>query len=130
MLLRIKPEKGLGKIEVKIPEDIEEEMRKIGERYGVSMERIIEMMISGEFKEPESFEDVEEEIKDLKSKAAELERRWAPLRYRAYGLSEDNKILAIKLSGMLAENIQLKRFLRKKIKQDWELRKKIEYYLR
>ncbi|MCD6559026.1 hypothetical protein DRN43_02955 [Thermococci archaeon] len=130
MLLRIKPEKGLGKIEVKIPEDIEEEMRKIGERYGVSMERIIEMIISGEFKEPESFEDVEEEIKDLKSKAAELERRWAPLRYRAYGLSEDNKILAIKLSGMLAENIQLKRFLRKKIKQDWELRKKIEYYLR
>ena len=130
MLLRIKHEKGLGKIEVKIPEDIEEEMRKIGERYGVSMERIIEMIISGEFKEPESFEDVEEEIKDLKSKAAELERRWAPLRYRAYGLSEDNKILAIKLSGMLAENIQLKRFLRKKIKQDWELRKKIEYYLR
>lgn len=130
MLLRIKPEKGLGKIEIELPKGVEKRIQELSERYGVDMERIIRIIISGEFKEPENFEEIEEEIKNLKSKAAELERIWAPLRYRAYGLSEDNKILAIELSGLLAENIQLKRFLRKKIKQDLELRKKIEYYLR
>jgi len=129
--LVIKPDKGWGKIRIEIPDEVWKEIEKLSEEYGVSAENIIEIILLGEFKEPQGeLETLEREIEELKLKAAELEKEWAPLRYKAYGVSEDNKILAIELNGLLAENIQLKRFLRKKTQQDWELRRKIEYYLR
>lgn len=52
-----------------------------------------------------------------------------PLKFKAYGLSEDNKLLAIELSGLLAENVQLKRFLGRRIEDTSELRKLIHYYI-
>ncbi|AIF69336.1 hypothetical protein PAP_04625 [Palaeococcus pacificus DY20341] len=131
MRLVIKPDKGWGKIRIEIPDEVWKKIEKLSEEYGVPAENIIEIILFGEFKEPQGeLETLEREIEKLKLKAAELEKEWAPLRYKAYGVSEDNKILAIELNGLLAENIQLKRFLRKKTQQDWELRRKIEYYLR
>ena len=130
MRLKIKPERGLGKIEVEIDEDLWRRIRGLGERYGVSEGHILRIILTGEFRIPEgNVGELENEVKELEKKVYELEKKWAPLRYKAYGISEDNKILAIKLSGLLAENTQLKRFLRKKAKPNFELRRLIEYYL-
>ncbi|AHF80489.1 hypothetical protein [Thermococcus paralvinellae] len=131
MRLKIKPERGLGKIEVEINEDLWKKIRDLGEKYKASEDYILRIILTGEFKTPKGdIEKLENEVKELEKKVYELEKKWAPLRYKAYGVSEDNKILAIELSGLLAENTQLKRFLRKKIKPNFELRKLIEYYIR
>ncbi len=130
MLLIIKPDKGFGKIEVEIPDELYNRILELSEAYGVSPERVFEIILTDEFKSPkENLEKLENKIKELQKKTGELEKIWAPLRYKAYGVSEDNKILAIELSGLLAENMQLKRFLRKKIEKNIELRKLIEYYM-
>lgn len=129
--MKIKPERGLGKIEVEINEDLWKKIRDLGEKYKASEDYILRIILTGEFKTPKGdIEKLENEVKELEKKVYELEKKWAPLRYKAYGVSEDNKILAIELSGLLAENTQLKRFLRKKIKPNFELRKLIEYYIR
>lgn len=131
MRLKIKPERGFGKIEIEINEDLWRRIKGLGERYGVSEGHILRIILTGEFRIPEgNVEKLENEVKELEKKVYELEKKWAPLRYKAYGVSEDNKILAIELSGLLAENTQLKRFLRKKAKPNFELRKLIEYYIR
>lgn len=130
MLLIIKPDKGFGKIEVEIPDELYSRILELSEAYGVSPERVFEIILTGEFKNPRGdLGRLENKIRELQRKTGELEKVWAPLRYKAYGVSEDNKILAIELSGLLAENIQLKRFLRKKIERNIELRKLIEYYI-
>jgi regulator of replication initiation timing len=99
-------------------------------RYGISPERVIEIALKGEFKEPKgNLEELEEKVIELEERTWELEKEYAPLRFKAYGLSEDNKILAIELSGLIAENSQLKRFLRMKPERNVELRKLISYYL-
>ncbi len=130
MKLIIKPNKGFGKIEVEISEELWEEIERLSERYGVPVERIIKIALTGEFREPRgNLEELERKAKELEEKTWELEREYAPLRFKAYGLSEDNKILAIELSGLVAENSQLKRFLGLKPERNPELRKLISYYL-
>ena len=131
MKLIIKPNKGFGKIEVEINEELWGEIERLGERYGVSPERIIEIALTGEFREPKgNLGELEEKVRELEEKTWELEKTYAPLRFKAYGLSEDNKVLAIELSGLVAENNQLKRFLRLKPERNVELRKLISYYLK
>ena len=130
MKLIIKPEKGFGKIEVELDEDLVGEIMGMSERYGVSPEKIIEIALTGEFKESSGeLEELERKVGELEEKTWELEKEYAPLRFKAYGLSEDNKVLAIELSGLIAENSQLKRFLGLKPKRNLELRKLISYYL-
>lgn len=127
----IRPKKGLGKIEVELPDKLVEEINRLSERYAVDEKRILEIIISKSFREPKgNVEVLENEVRELEKKVAKLEKEWAPLRYKAYGVSEDNKILAIELNALLAENSQLKRFLGKKIERNLELRKLIQYYLR
>ena len=131
MRLKIKPERGFGKIEVEINEDLWKKIKDLGEKYKVSEEHILRIILTEDFKTPNGdVQNLEREVQELEKKVYELEKKWAPLRYKAYGVSEDNKILAIELSGLLAENIQLRRFLRKKVKPNFELRKLIEYYIR
>ena len=130
MRLTIKPDKGFGKIEVEISEELWREIERLGERYGVSPERVIEIALAGEFKESRGeLEEMEEKVKKLEERTWELEKEYAPLRYKAYGLSEDNKVLAIELSGLMAENNGLRRFLRLPLKRAPELRKLISYYI-
>lgn len=130
MLLIIKPDKGFGKVEVEIPDELYSRVLELSEAYGVPPKRVFEIILTGEFKNPKrDLKRLENKIRKLQRKTAELEKVWAPLRYKAYGVSEDNKILAIELSGLLAENIQLRRFLRKKVERNIELRRLIEYYI-
>ena len=130
MKLIIKPNKGFGKIEVELSGGLWGELKSLSERYGVPVERIIEIALTGEFREPRgNLEELERKAKELEEKTWELEMEYAPLRFKAYGLSEDNKILAIELSGLVAENSQLKRFLGLKPERNPELRKLISYYL-
>ncbi len=130
MKLTIKPEKGFRKIDAELDEELADEISRLSERYGVPVERIIEAALTGEFREPTGdIEGLEKKVKELEKKAWVLEREYAPLRFKAYGLSEDNKVLAIELSGLIAENSQLKRFLRLKPERNLELRKLISYYL-
>ena len=130
MKIVIKPEKGLGKIEVEISEEVWSEIARLAERYGVPPERVITLALTGEFKESKGdLEKLEETAKELEGKVWELEKEYAPLRFKAYGVSEDNKLLAIELSGLMAENNGLRRFLRQPINRNPELRKLISYYL-
>ncbi len=130
MKLIIKPDKGFGKIEVEVDDELAGEINRLSERYGVPVERVIEIALTGEFREPlGDLEELEGKVKELEEKTWELEREYAPLRFKAYGLSEDNKILAIELSGLVAENSQLRRFLRMTPGRNLELRKLISYYL-
>jgi DNA repair ATPase RecN len=131
MKLIIKPEKGLGKVEVELPAEMWSEIERLSERYDVSPEKIIEIALTGEFKEPkENLEEIEKKVRKLEEKVWEMEKEYAPLRFKAYGLSEDNKILAIELSSLIAENNQLRRFLKLPLRRDPELRKLISYYMR
>lgn len=131
MKLVIKPEKGLGKIEVELSAEIWGEIERLSESYGVPPEKIIEVALTGEFREPKGdLEELERKVKELEEKVWELEKEYAPLRFKAYGLSEDNKILAIELTGLMAENNQLRRFLKLPLRRDPELRKLISYYMR
>ncbi|NJE48107.1 hypothetical protein [Thermococcus sp. 9N3] len=127
MKLTIKPDRGFGKVEVELDNA---EIEKLAERYGVPPERIIEIALIGEFKESKGeLEQLEKKAEELEKRVWKLEMEYAPLRYKAYGLSEDNKILAIELSGLIAENNQLRRFLRLPLNRNIELRKLISYYL-
>ncbi len=131
MKLTIKPNKSFGKIEVKLDEELVEEINRLSEEYGVPVEKVVEIALTGEFREPTGeLEELEARVRELEEKTWELEKEYAPLRFRAYGLSEDNKILAIELSGLLAENNQLRRFLGMKPERKVELRKLISYYMR
>ncbi|GAB6134958.1 hypothetical protein [Thermococcus prieurii] len=130
MKLTIKPDRGFGKVEVELNEALWAEIEKLAERYGVSPERIIEIALAGEFRESKGkLEELERKAEELEKKVWKLEKEYAPLRYKAYGLSEDNKILAIELSGLIAENNGLRRFLRLPPNRNLELRKLISYYL-
>ncbi|ASJ09571.1 hypothetical protein A3L11_10140 [Thermococcus siculi] len=130
MKLIIKPEKGFGKIEVELDEDLVSEINRMSERYGVSPERIIEIALTGEFKKSSGeLEELERKFGELEERTWELEKEYAPLRFKAYGVSEDNKVLAIELSGLIAENSQLRRFLGLRPERNLELRKLISYYL-
>ena len=129
MKLTIKPDRGFGKVEVELDE-LSAEVEKLAERYGVPPERVVEIALIGEFREPEGvLEQLERKVERLEKKVWKLEKEYAPLRYKAYGLSEDNKILAIELSGLIAENNGLRRFLRLPPNRNIELRKLISYYL-
>jgi DNA repair ATPase RecN len=129
MKLTIKPDRGFGKVEVELGE-LSAEIGKLAERYGVPPERIMELALTGEFRESRGeLEQLEKKAEELEKKVWRLEKEYAPLRYKAYGLSEDNKILAIELSGLIAENNQLRRFLRLPPNRNIELRKLISYYL-
>ncbi|ASJ07470.1 hypothetical protein [Thermococcus pacificus] len=131
MKLIIRPEKGLGKIEVELDDELTGEINRLSERYGVPAERVIEIALTGEFRESAGeIEELENKVKELEERTWELEREYAPLRFKAYGISEDNKILAIELSGLIAENNQLRRFLRLPLKGNPELRKLISYYMK
>ena len=130
MKLTIKPDRGFGKVEVELDEALWTEVERLTERYGVSPERIIEIALTGEFKESKGeLKQLEKKAEELEKKVWRLEKEYAPLRYKAYGLSEDNKILAIELSGLIAENNGLRRFLRLPPNRNPELRKLISYYL-
>lgn len=131
MKLIIRPKRGFGRIEVDLPNELVEKIKTLSKRYAVSEKKVLEIVLSGSFKEPKGdVKKLENEVRELEKKVGKLEKEWAPLRYKAYGVSEDNKILAIELNALLAENSQLKRFLRKKIDRNPELRKLIQYYLR
>lgn len=130
MKLIVKPEKGFGKIEVEINEELWEEIERLSERYGVPPERVIETALRGGFRKPHGdVEGLEKKVRELERKAWNLEKEYSSLRFKAYGLSEDNKILAIELSGLLAENSGLRRFLGMKPERNPELRRLISYYL-
>ncbi|NJE77008.1 hypothetical protein [Thermococcus sp. ES12] len=130
MRLIIRPEKGFGKIEVELDESLWKKIEELAESYGVSPERVVEIALTGEFREPKgNLEELERKAAELEEKTWTLEKEYSSLRFKAYGLSEDNKILAIELSGLIAENSGLKRFLRMKPERNLELRKLISYYL-
>lgn len=130
MKLIIKPEKGLGKIETELDENLWKEVERLSEKYGVSPQRVLEIALTGEFKKPKgNVEELERKLRELEERTWNLEKEYSSLRFKAYGLSEDNKILAIELSGLLAENAGLKRFLRMKPERNPELRRLISYYL-
>ncbi|MDV3103350.1 hypothetical protein [Thermococcus waiotapuensis] len=131
MKLIIRPEEGFGKIKVELDEGLEREILRLARRYGFSPEKVIEIALTGEFRGPKGDVDgLEERARELEKRVWELEMEYAPLRYRAYGVSEDNKILAIELSGLIAENNQLRRFLGLHPNRDPELRKLISYYMK
>nr|WP_048147317.1 hypothetical protein [Pyrococcus abyssi] len=131
MKLIIKPDRGFGKIKVKLSDEIEAKILELSNKFGVPVERILEILILEDFKDPPAIniEDLEKEISELEKKVWELEMEFAPLKFKAYNLTQENKLLAIELSGLLAENVQLKRFLKKKIDRNIELRKLITYYM-
>ncbi|NPA47984.1 MAG: hypothetical protein GXO14_05015 [Thermococci archaeon] len=130
MKLVIKPRKGLGRIEIDMSPEVWSRVRELSERYGVPPERIIEMALTGDFREPKGdLKELERRVKELEERVWELEREYAPLKFKAYGLSEDNKLLAIELLGLLSENSQLRRFSGMKPKPNRELRRLISYYL-
>ena len=130
MKLIIKPDRGFGKIETELDDEIAGEINRLSERYGLPVERVIEIALTGEFRKPSgNIEELEERARELEKQVWELEWEYAPLRFKAYGLSEDNKVLAIELSGLVAENSQLRRFLGMKPQRNLELRKLISYYL-
>lgn len=130
MKLTIKPEKGFGRIEVELNEGLWGKIEELSEYYGVPVERVVEIALTGEFKEPEGeSEELEEKAKELEREVWRLEMEYAPLRYKAYCVSEDNKVLAIEVSGLIAENTQLRRFLKLPLNRNTELRKLISYYL-
>nr|WP_048056222.1 hypothetical protein [Pyrococcus sp. ST04] len=131
MRVVIKPNKGFGKIKAEISKDLYSEILSISEKFGVSPEEIIILALKGNFKKPENvdLEKLEKEVQNLEKKVWELEKRYAPLKFKAYNLFEENKLLAIELSGLIAENVQLRRFLRKKVEVNKELRKIVNYYL-
>jgi predicted transcriptional regulator len=52
MRLIIRPEKGFGKIEVELDESLWKKIEELAERYGVSPERVVEIALTGEFREP------------------------------------------------------------------------------
>ncbi|WP_297523706.1 hypothetical protein [Thermococcus sp.] len=129
MKLIIKPERGLGKIKVELEEELVREIARLSERYGVPVERVIEIALKSEFREPlGELEELEEKAGELEKRAWKLEREYSPLRFKAYGLSEDNRILARELAGLIAENSQLRRFLGLKPERNPELRRLISYY--
>ncbi|ASJ02504.1 hypothetical protein A3L09_04165 [Thermococcus profundus] len=131
MKLTIKPQKGLGKIEIELSAELWSEIKGLSERYGVPAEKVVEIALTGEFRKQEGdLEELEKKVGELEGKVWKLEKEYAPLRFKAYGLSEDNKILAIELSGLIAENNQLRRFLKLPLRRDPELRKLISYYMR
>ncbi len=130
MKVIIKPEKGFGKIEVELYEELSEKLKRLSERYGVPLKRAVEIALTGEFREPAGeLEELERKVRELEEKTWKLEKEYSSLRFKAYGLSEDNKVLAIELSGLIAENNQLRRFLRMKPERNLKLRKLISYYL-
>lgn len=131
MKLIIKPERGLGKIEMELDDELVSEIMGLSERYGVPVERIIEMALTGESRESSGeLEVLESRVRELEEKVWRLEMEYAPLRFKAYGVSEDNKLLAIELSGLTAENSQLRRFLRMKVERKPELMELVSYYMR
>ncbi|MBP1910998.1 hypothetical protein [Thermococcus stetteri] len=131
MKLIIKPEKGLGKVKVKLSDEIRSEIERLSERYGVSPERVIEIALTGEFRESSGeLEELEVKVRELEESVWKMESEYAPLRFKAYGLSEDNRILAREVSSLIAENNQLRRFLKLPLRRDPELRKLISYYMR
>jgi DNA repair ATPase RecN len=130
MKLIIKPERGFGKVEVELDEELVCKIKELSERYGAPIERIIEIALREDFKQSSGeLEALERKVKELEEKTWKLEKEYSSLRFKAYGLSEDNKILAIELSGLIAENNQLRRFLGLKPERNIELRKLISYYL-
>ncbi|BAA29798.1 hypothetical protein [Pyrococcus horikoshii] len=131
MKVTIKPDKGFGKITFELDDYIANEILKLGEEFKVPIERILQIIIFSEFKKPSSsnIEKAEEEIKKLEKKVWNLEMEFAPLKFKAYNVTQENKLLAIEVSGLLAENVQLKRFLKMKIDRNVELRKIISYYM-
>jgi predicted RNase H-like nuclease (RuvC/YqgF family) len=131
MKLILKPERGFGKVEVEVPEETWIEITRLSENYGVPVERIIQLALVGEFKKPRGeLEELKRKVEELKRRVWRLESEYAPLRFKAYGLSEDNKILAREVSSLLAENAGLRRFLKLPLRRDPELRKLISYYMR
>jgi len=91
--LVIKPKKGFGKIEVEIPQELVEKIVKLSEHYRVTKEKILEIAISENFKEPKGdLKALENSVEELKKKVGILEKEWAPLRYKAYGVSEDSEL--------------------------------------
>ncbi len=130
MRLMVKPEKGLGKIEVELSREAWEGIKEIAERYAVPVERVVEMALTGNFREPNGdLKELEMKLKELEEAVWRLEREYAPLRFKAYCLSEDNKLIAIELLGLVAENGQLRRFLGMIPERNIELRRLISYYL-
>ncbi|WP_297508834.1 hypothetical protein [Thermococcus sp.] len=129
MKLIIKPDKGFGKIKVELEDELAGEIKGLSERYGVPAERVIEIALKGEFREPlGELEELEEKAEELEKRAWKLEKEYSPLRFKAYGLSEDNRILARELASLIAENSQLRRFLGLKPERNPELRRLISYY--
>ncbi len=130
MKLIIKPEKGFGKLEVEVDDEVARELKRLSERYGVPLKRAVEIALTGEFREPAGeLEELERKVRKLEEKTWKLEKEYSSLRFKAYGLSEDNKVLAIELSGLIAENNQLRRFLRLNPDRNPKLRNLISYYL-
>ncbi|WP_048151612.1 hypothetical protein [Palaeococcus ferrophilus] len=131
MKLIIKPERGFGKVEVELDDELVSEINLLSERYGVPVERIVEMALTGEFKESSGeLEGLERRVRELEEKVWRLEMEYASLRFKAYGVSEDNKLLAIELSGLIAENSQLRRFLRMRVERKPEIMELVSYYMR
>ncbi|ASJ16799.1 hypothetical protein A3L04_06770 [Thermococcus chitonophagus] len=130
MRIIIKPDKGFGKIVLEIDEDLASRITEISRKFNISVEDVIVRALSGNFRQPRrNLGNLEKEVKELEKKVWELEKEYAPLRFKAYGVSEDNKLLAIELIGLMAENAQLRRFLRMKIERNEELRNIVRYYL-
>ena len=75
MLLIIKPDKGFGKIEVEIPDELYSRILELSEAYGVSPERVFEIILTGEFKNPRGdLGRLENKIRELQRKTGELEK--------------------------------------------------------
>ncbi len=130
MKVVIKPERGIRKISVNIRDDLWRRIEDMSRKYGVEPEYILKLALIGDFRETsKDIEELEKKVRELEKQVWKLETEYSPLRFKAYGVSEDNKLLAIRLLGAISENNQLRRFLGMKPEARKELRKLISYYL-
>ena len=116
----------------KINKDTQTLIRRISEEYKLSEDEIIRMSINNE-KVPQSgdakkIESLKKEIDELNKRMFILEGEWSAMRYKAHTLANDNKMLAVVLTGLLSQNKTLRRQLGLKIEYN-ELRELIDYYL-
>ena len=115
-----------------IKEETQTLIKRISEEYKLSENEIIEMAMNNENPQRSgdggNIETLKKEIDELEKRMFILEGEWSAIRYKAHTLANDNKMLAVVLTGLLSQNKTLRRQLGLKIEYD-ELRKLVEYYL-
>ncbi len=122
----------LRKRKFTIKEEIQALIERISREYGLSEDELIRMSLEKEkiksSGDANKIQALREEVDKLKKRMFILEGQWSSIKYRAHTLANDNKMLAVVLTGLLSQNKTLRRQLGLKREYD-ELRELVEYYL-